>query len=108
MAPFSGKPTRGFDTSSEHRAALARLFKAGTATQEVVSTYASGDLVVLVLIEWQRAEVGGLPAQDWSLRVTQVYRREGGDWQLVHRHADPLVDGISLKEAAALTRGDRG
>ena len=87
---------------------MARLFKAGTATQEVVSTYASGDLVALVLIEWQRAEVGGLPAQDWSLRVTQVYRREGGDWQLVHRHADPLVDGISLKEAAALTRGDRG
>jgi ketosteroid isomerase-like protein len=22
------------------------------------------------------------------LRVTQVYRREGGEWRLVHRHGD--------------------
>jgi hypothetical protein len=27
MAPFGGAPTRGFDTSSEHRAAMARVFK---------------------------------------------------------------------------------
>jgi ketosteroid isomerase-like protein len=25
------------------------------------------------------------------LRVTHVYRREDGDWKLVHRHADPLA-----------------
>ena len=66
---------------------------------------ASGDMVVLVLIERQRAEVGGLPEQDWSLRVTQVYRREGSEWRLVHRHADPLVRGISLEQAAAIARG---
>jgi ketosteroid isomerase-like protein len=78
MAPFGGAPTRGFDTSSEHRAAIARFFKSGTFDQEVVASYASGDLIVLVTIERVRAEVGGLPEQDWSLRVTQVFRREGG------------------------------
>ena len=26
--------------------------------------------------------------------------------ELVHRHADPLVKGISLAQAAALARGD--
>jgi hypothetical protein len=52
-----------------------------------------------------RAEVGGLPEQDWSLRVTQVFRRDGGSWQLVHRHADPLVKGITVEQAAALARG---
>jgi hypothetical protein len=49
--------------------------------------------------------VGGLPEQDWSLRVTEVYRKAGSEWQLVHRHADPLVRRIALKQAAALARG---
>jgi ketosteroid isomerase-like protein len=105
MAPFGGAPTRGFDTSSERLAALARFFKAGTTDLELVQTYASGDLVVLVVIERQRAEVGGLPEQDWSLRVTLVYRREDSEWRLVHRHADPLVRNISVEQAAAIARG---
>src|SRR5262245_34140179 len=75
MAPFGGAPTRGFDMSG--RAAMARFFKAGTFDQELVASYATGDLVVLVTIERVRAEVGGLPEQDWPLRVTQVFRHEG-------------------------------
>jgi hypothetical protein len=37
-----------------------------------------------------------------------VYRREGTEWHLAHRHADPLVGGISLNYAAALARGEAG
>jgi hypothetical protein len=33
-----------------------------------------------------------------------VYRREGSDWLLVHRHADPLVKTINLPELSALSR----
>ncbi|WP_255467901.1 nuclear transport factor 2 family protein [Reyranella sp. CPCC 100927] len=102
MAPFGGAPTRGFDMSSGYLAALAHFFRAGTTDLELVQAYASGDMVVLVVIERQCVAVGGLPAQDWSLRVTLVWRRDGAGWQLVHRHADPLVKGISLERAAAL------
>jgi hypothetical protein len=63
--------------------------------------------VVLALIERARVEVGRLPSQDWALRVTLVYRRDGTEWRLVHRHADPLVGGISVPQAAALARADR-
>ena len=105
MSPFGGEPTRGFDMSK--RAAIGQFFKSGTFDQEVVTTYASGDFVVLVTIERVRAEVGGLPMQDWSLRVTQVFRREGAEWWLVHRHADPLANGISVEQAAMLARGDQ-
>ncbi len=105
MAPFGGAPTRGFDDSPERLAELARYFQAGTSELEVVHTYASGDMVVLVVIERQRGEVGGLPEQDWSLRVTEVYRREGSGWRLAHRQADTLVHGISLEQAAAIARG---
>ena len=106
MAPFGGEPTRGFeDPSPERLEALGRYFRNGEEEVEVVQTHASGDLAVLVAIERQHGEVGGLPDQDWSLRVTLVFRRDGMKWRLVHRHADPLVHGISLEQLAALARG---
>src|SRR5690242_9076099 len=61
--------------------------RGGSGTRGVIRV---GDLAVLVVIERQHGEVGGLPDQDWSLRVTWVFRREGPEWRLVHRHADPL------------------
>jgi len=57
-------------------------------------------------IERQHGEVGGLPAQDWSLRVTLVFRRDESGWRQVHRHADALVHGIDLDQLAVLARGD--
>ena len=106
MAPFGGKPTRGADMTSERWEAMRRFFRNGTLEQELVQSYASADMVVLAIIERGHGEVGGVPAQDWPLRVTLVYRREGAEWRLAHRHADPLVAGISLKHAAALARGE--
>lgn len=106
FSPFGGEPTRG-RLPPERMAAMGRFFRDGTLTQEVVQTYGTRDMVVLTIIERAHVAVGGLPTQDWALRVTLVYRREGSDWQLVHRHADPLVAGITLDEAAALGRRER-
>ena len=95
----------GDDTSPERLESLESYFQNGEAELEVVQTYTSGDMVVLVVIERQHGEVGGLPDQDLSLRVTLVFRRDGSEWRQVHRHADPLVHGISLEQLAALARG---
>jgi ketosteroid isomerase-like protein len=105
MQPFGGPVSHGFDASPKRLAKLSQYFKNGEATLELSQSYASDGLVVLVMIERQRIEVGGLPAQDWSLRVTEVYRKDGSEWQLVHRHADPLVRKINLQHAAVLARG---
>jgi ketosteroid isomerase-like protein len=105
MAPFGGAPTRGADMTRERWEAMGRFFKNGTLSQELVRSYGSNDMVVLAVIERAHVEVGGLPAQDWGLRVTLVYRRDGSEWRLAHRHADPLAQGISLTQAAALARG---
>jgi ketosteroid isomerase-like protein len=107
IPPFGGAPRHGFDTSEDAVEQLSRFFAGGEAQVEVVQSYVSGDFVVLVLIERQHGKVGGLPDQDWSLRVTMLFRREGDDWRLVHRYADPLVREIDLHRAAALARGDR-
>jgi ketosteroid isomerase-like protein len=106
MSPFGGKPSHG----APNRAGMQKIgkfFKNGSLEQEVVHAYASPDMVVLAIIERAQVEVGGLPAQNWALRVTLVYQRQGSEWRLAHRHADPLADPISLAESAALARGDR-
>ena len=63
---------------------------------------------MLVAVERQHGEVGDLPHQDWSLRVTIVFRRAGDRWQIVHRHADPLVREIPFTDFAELARGPAG
>jgi ketosteroid isomerase-like protein len=30
--------------------------------------------------------------RSYTLRVTQVYRREDGEWKVAHRHADTLTE----------------
>ena len=105
MSPFGGRPTHGFEMTEQRWQALERFFRNGSFEQELVQAYASPELVVLALIERNHGEVGGLPAQDWALRVTLVYRRDGDDWRLVHRHADPLVDGITVRQSATLAGG---
>lgn len=106
MSPFGGTPSHGSEYTPERMEAMGRFFKNGVFKQEVVQSYASADMVVLAIIEYQNVEVGGLPTQEWPLRVTLVYCREGATWLLAHRHADPLVEGISLEKAAALARGE--
>jgi ketosteroid isomerase-like protein len=105
MSPFGGEVERGFDTSPERLEALEQFFRSGEAEFEVVETYASGDLAVIVAIERQHGEIADLPDQDLSLRVTWVFQRDEAGWRQVHRHADPLVHPITLDQLAALLRG---
>jgi ketosteroid isomerase-like protein len=106
MQPMGGPVSHGLDMSPSHIEELGSFFKNGNFRQEVVQSIASEDVIVLVTIEHQQIEVGGLPLQEWPLRVTLVFRRDGKDWQLAHRHADPLVHGITVEVAAKLARGE--
>ena len=58
---------------------------------EVLAAGASGDLAYTVALEHTTASVNGAPPQPYMLRVTTVFRREDGDWKIVHRHGDPLA-----------------
>jgi ketosteroid isomerase-like protein len=107
FSPFGGKPSRAADYTPERIERMGRFFKNGDFRQEVVQAFVSNDMIVLATIERSRVEVGGLPAQDWALRVTSVFRREGAKWKLAHRHADPFVEDVSLAESARLARGER-
>jgi ketosteroid isomerase-like protein len=64
---------------------------------EVIAAGASGDLAYTVGYEHNRVTVHGNP-RTYTLRVTHVYRREAGQWRIVHRHADvpPAPDAPPL------------
>ncbi len=58
---------------------------------DIIAAGASGDLAYTVAYEHTTASVAGEPAKSYSLRVTTVFRREAGEWKIVHRHADPIT-----------------
>jgi ketosteroid isomerase-like protein len=106
MPPTGGPLRHGFDGSPAGVEALEQTFAGGgEGDLELESRHASGDLAVLVGVERQRGPVGGLPDQDWPLRVTLVFRRDDSGWRLVHRHADALVHPISMEQLSLLARG---
>ena len=54
--------------------------------------YVSDDLATILEIEHWRARVGGASeVAAFELRVTTTFRREAGEWRIVHRHADPIA-----------------
>jgi ketosteroid isomerase-like protein len=51
---------------------------------EMIMAYTDG-------LEHTSASMDGQPRRH-TLRATQVYRREGGEWKVAHRHADTVIE----------------
>ena len=70
---------------------------------ELLAAGVSGDLAYTVELEHTSVSVDGVPVEPYTLRVTQVYRREDGEWKVVHRHGDqlPFDPGQSLPGEAS-------
>jgi len=50
-----------------------------------------GDMAYTVGLEHTSASVDGQP-RTYTLRATQVYRREAGEWKVAHRHGDTIIE----------------
>ena len=74
---------------------------------DLVAAGASGDLAYTVAVEHASASVGGGPVQPLTNRATQVYRREDGEWKIVHRHSDqpPIDQGLPPRRRPARQQG---
>ena len=66
---------------------VASLFSHNTSYSfELVAAGVSGDLAYTVGYERHTTSLDGGPVEPHTLRVTHVYRRENGQWKIVHRH----------------------
>jgi ketosteroid isomerase-like protein len=95
LFPAAQANKHGWAEVSEAIRRVASVYSHADPVQfEVLAAGVSGDLAYLVGHERGSAAVAGVP-QEVNLRVTQVYRREEGEWKLVHRHGDPGAGGAS-------------
>jgi ketosteroid isomerase-like protein len=62
---------------------------------ELLAAGASGDLAYTVGFEHNAVSFNGRPTT-YTLRVTHVYRREDGEWKIVHRHGDTVPQDQEL------------
>jgi ketosteroid isomerase-like protein len=71
---------------------LERRFSDCTSyTFELQAFDVMGDMAYTAGLEHTSAAVDGQP-RSYTLRATQVYRREGGEWKVAHRHADTVTE----------------
>jgi ketosteroid isomerase-like protein len=52
---------------------------------ELLEAEVRGDTAYTAGFEHTSASVNGVP-RTYTLRATQIYRREGGEWKVAHRH----------------------
>ena len=72
-------------------AALAQSFSDCTSFAFELQAYdVVGDMAYTAGLEHTSASVNSQP-RSYTLRVTQVYRREQGEWKVAHRHGDTVT-----------------
>jgi len=60
-------------------------------SHDIVAADVVGDMAYTVGYEHTQASVNG-ETRRYTLRATQVYRREDGEWKVAHRHADTVPE----------------
>jgi ketosteroid isomerase-like protein len=90
--PF-GPPARGWDEVAPTLERAASHYRDGEATGfENVAKYVTPELAYTLEIERCQAKVEGREdVTPIAVRVTTIFRREEGEWKVVHRHADPIT-----------------
>jgi ketosteroid isomerase-like protein len=90
---------RGWKEVSETQARASSRFQESEPTHfERLVTYVTPELAFIVEMERLRGTLNGMEGMcPIALRVTTIFRPEGGTWKVVHRHADPITSSRPME-----------
>ena len=98
------KPSGGYKQGAEvvwsqYEHDATNFESGGEGQLEILHMAASDGLAYWVGVQRAVVHLRGQPeAVPFNLRVTELFRREGDTWQLIHRHADPLLSEPEAKQ----------
>ncbi|MDI1265955.1 MAG: nuclear transport factor 2 family protein [bacterium] len=83
---------KGWEAVSQRWDWAGAQFKGGNVRYENISTVMTPDMFYVTDIEtFENQLVANVDGPTgWSNRVTHIFRREAGEWRLVHRHGNRL------------------
>jgi ketosteroid isomerase-like protein len=83
---------KGWDNVSRRWDWAVQQFKGGRVSYENLTIVVTPEMFFVTDIETYSGQrmAGVEGVTGWSNRVTHVFRRENGEWRLVHRHANRL------------------
>jgi ketosteroid isomerase-like protein len=64
----------------------------GKSKLDIIQSASGGDIAYWSGLQHAEVEIDG-KSKPMTLRITELFRKENGDWKLVHRHADMLKSG---------------
>jgi ketosteroid isomerase-like protein len=88
-----GPPAHGWEQVGATIEHAASQFRDGRLVGvEIVEKHATPEFAYTLWLEHAEGKAGGREdVAPVTLRVTMIYRAEGGTWKVVHRHADPII-----------------
>lgn len=96
LGGFGGEGEKGWKAVASRYDWASSQYQPGGATLKVdyLNVLVSGDLAITAAIERQHNVRVGSKGESGrrALRATQIFRKEGGAWKLVHRHADQMIE----------------
>jgi ketosteroid isomerase-like protein len=95
-----GSYAQGWDNVRTHLLGASRSLDWTDLTVESLLTTASGDLAVTVMLEHMTRNIDDGTPSSRTLRTTQAYRRQKGEWRLILRHANTVSADDEARERA--------